>query len=189
MTAELIKEKENYTYRIKSNKKVVLKSRFYKRKMSAVRGFIRFNNSVKYGRMVVYNNDNSYRVEIKNTTNKVIAESVNLYSTSRVNIFKEDLHRNALILEDKETNKMKTYIQNIGDIQLKRPLTVDIEKTEDYIASINRLNLFAYGDNIEEVMTELKGELKDLHNDLFNSSYKLAKPAIELKSYIEKLQE
>lgn len=83
---------------------------------------------------------------------------------------------------------MRTYIQNIGDIQLKKPLTVEIEKSEDYLAFINRLNIFAYGENLEDVLIELKSELEDLYNDLFSGKYKLAKPALELKSYIEKLQ-
>jgi hypothetical protein len=83
---------------------------------------------------------------------------------------------------------MRTYIQNIGDIQLNEPLIVELEKSDDYLASINRLNLFAYGNNIEEVMSDLKEELADLYNDLFSGKYKLAKPAIELKSYLEKLQ-
>lgn len=82
---------------------------------------------------------------------------------------------------------MRKYIQNIGDIQLKEPLTVEIEKSDDYLASINRLNLFAYGENVEEVLTELKEELEDLYNDLFSGKYKLAKPALELKAYLQNI--
>lgn len=188
MIAELVKEDKNYTYRVKSKSSVVIESRYYTTKRAALKGFIRFNNSAKLGRIVVCDDVGCHHVEIVDASNNVLAGSINLNSRERVRTLKRSLLSNALILKDTETNKMRTYIQNIGDIQLKEPLTVEIEKSDDYLASINRLNLFAYGENIEEVLTELKEELEDLYNDLFSGKYKLAKPALELKSYIEKLQ-
>lgn len=187
MIAELVKENENYTYRIKSKREVILESRSYKRKITAVRGFKRFNNSVKSGRIIVCNDIDCYHIEIKDASNKIIAESVNLNSKNRLRTLKRGLRRRTLILKDIETKKMRTYIQNIGDIRLKEPLTVDIEKSEDFVASINKLNLFAYGENLEEVMTELKEDLEDLYDDLFSGKYDLAKPAIGFKNYIENL--
>lgn len=41
MVVELIKEDDKYVYKIKSKKEVVLQSRLYKRKISAVKGFRR----------------------------------------------------------------------------------------------------------------------------------------------------
>lgn len=187
MIAELVKEDKNYTYRIKSKRNVVIESRYYTTKRAALKGFIRFNSSVKVGRIVVCNDVGCHHVEIMDASNRVIAESVNLNSAVRVRTLKRGLRRKPLILKDLETNKMRTYIQNIGDIQLKEPLTVVVEKSDDYVASIDRLRNFAYGEDLKEVMSELNQELVDLYNDLFNGKYKLAKPAIELKSYLQNI--
>lgn len=187
MIAELVKEDKNYTYRVKSKREILIESKYYSTKRAAIKGFIRFNNSAKLGRIIVCNNEGCHHVEIIDAKRKVIAESVNLNSQLRVRTLTRGLRRKALILKDTETNKMRTYIQNIGDIQLKEPLIVEIEKGEDYLASINSLNLYAYGEKIEEVMDELKFELQDLYNDLFNDKYKLAKPAIGFKNYLQYL--
>lgn len=188
MIAELVKEDENYTYKLKSNSKVVIVSNHYTTKRGAVRAFQSFSRSAKLGRIVVCNDVGCYHVEVVDSKNRVLAESINLENSARVTRLRNRIRTKSLILNDKETNKMRTYIQSIGEIQLKEPLTVEIEKGEDYVASIRNLNLFAYGDNLELVIKELKEELNDLYNDLFSGKYKLAKPANEMKSYIEKLQ-
>lgn len=188
MIAELVKEDKNYTYKLKSNSQVIIVSNHYTTKRSAVRAFQRFSRSAKLGRIVVCNEEECYHVEIVDGNNRVLAESVNLGNSSRVLRLRHWITTKSLILNDIETKKMRTYIQNIGEIQLKEPLTVEIEKDEDYVVSIRNLNLFAYGDDLELVLKELKEELIDLYNDLFSGKYKLAKPAQEMKSYLEKLQ-
>ena len=187
MIADLVKKDKTYTYKLKSNKKVVVVSKHYTTKLGAVRDFKKFTRSAKLGRVITCNDVGCYHVEVLDHNNKVIVESVNLGSSAKVTRLSNRIKTKSLILNDKETNKMRTYIQSIGDIQLKEPLTVDIVKEDDYLATINNLNLYAYGDNLELVIKELKEELVDLYNDLFSGKYKLAKPAIELKSYIEKL--
>ncbi len=81
---------------------------------------------------------------------------------------------------------MITFIHSIGNIQLKKSLTVKIEKTDEYLAVIDKLNLHAYGDDLDRTLSELKEDLEDLYNDLFSPKYKLAKPAIEMKAFLEK---
>lgn len=188
MIAELVKEDRNYTYKLKSNGKTVIESKYYTTKRGAVRGFKNFNRSAKLGRITVCNDTGCYHVEIVDGNNRIIAESINLGSNAQVTRLRNRIRTKPLILNDRETKKMRTYIQNIGDVNLNQPLTVEIEKENDYVASISNLNLFAYGDNLEAVIEELKKELLDLYNDLFRGKYKLAKPAIEMKYYIEKLQ-
>lgn len=189
MTAELIKKDKNYIYRIKYKKDVIIESRHYTTKRAALKGFIRFDNSAKVGRIIVCNDVGCHHIEVVDKSNRVLAESINLNSVNKVRTLKRGLRRRHLILKDLETNKMRTYIQNIGDIQLKEPLTVIIEKSDDYLASIDKLRIFAYGKDLKEVISELNQELLDLYRDLFNSNYKLAKPAIELKSYLQKIME
>lgn len=188
MVADLKKEDRNYSYNLKYSGKVVLKSKLYPTKLGAIRGFKSFSRSVKLNRMVICNDIGCYHVEVIDRNKRVIAESVNLENSSKLIRLSNRIRTKPIILKDTETDKMRTYIQNIGEVQLKEPLTVNIEKSEDYVASISKLNIFAYGDNLEEVIMELKEELTDLYNDLFDGKYKLARPAIEIKSYIEKLK-
>lgn len=187
MIAELNKQNKNFTYTVKSKNEIVIQSRPYKTKRTAIKGFKRFDSLLKMNRIVVFNDNGCHRIEVLGHSNRVIAESVNLTNEFRVNTLTTKLLNKPLILKDVETKKMRTYIQNIGKIQLKEPITVEIEKDGDYLATISSLNLFAYGENLDTVILELKEDLADLYKDLFDNNYKLAKPALNLKSNIQKL--
>tara|TARA_R110001592_G_scaffold286898_1_gene555540 strand:- start:317 stop:898 length:582 start_codon:yes stop_codon:yes gene_type:complete len=188
MIAELVKEDKNYTYKLKSNGKVVIESKYYTTKLSAVRGFKNFNRSVKLGRITVCNDTGCYHVEVTDGNNRVIAESVNLGNSARVTRLKNRIRTKPLILNDRETKKMRTYIQNIGDIRLKEPLTVEVVKEDkDYVVSIPHLFLFAYGDDLENSIKELNEDLKRVYNKIFIDKIKVAGNALKVKNSLSRL--
>lgn len=99
---------------------------------------------------------------------------------------KEDLIE---VVQSDSENKLYSFLDKVGEIPLKNPITVEITKGDDYIASIDSLHLFAYGENLDEVLNELKEDLSDLYNDLYSGKYTLAKPALDLKNEFNKLME
>lgn len=76
-------------------------------------------------------------------------------------------------------------ILNIGIIELKIPIKVNIIKNDDYIASIENLNLYSYGTDESKVISELKDDLLELYLDLFYEQNKLSKPALKLKNQLK----
>ena len=64
--------------------------------------------------------------------------------------------------------KMYYFIENINEIALSKPIKVNIEKENgEYISSIENLNLFTYGQNLKEVIDELKNDLFYIYKRLF----------------------
>jgi len=54
---------------------------------------------------------------------------------------------------------MYYFIENINEITLSKPIKVNIEKENgEYVSSIENLNLFTYGENLKEVINELKSK-------------------------------
>ena len=80
----------------------------------------------------------------------------------------------------------KEIIRNIGDIELKKPIKFSmIKDNNEYVANIEKLNLYSYGYNKNKVIEKLKNDLLELYLDLFYTNYKLAKPAIKLKDKLK----
>jgi len=63
---------------------------------------------------------------------------------------------------------MYYFIENINEITLSKPIKVNIEKENgEYVSSIENLNLFTYGENLKEVINELKSDLYYVYKRLF----------------------
>ena len=63
---------------------------------------------------------------------------------------------------------MYYFIENLNEITLSKPIKVNIEKENgEYISSIENLNLFTYGENLKEVIDELKSDLFYVYKRLF----------------------
>jgi len=183
MIADLVKKDKTYAYKLKSNKKDVLVSKHYATKLGAVRDFKKFTRSVKLGRVITCNDVGCYHIEVLDRYNRVIVESINLGSRARVTRLSNRIKTKSLILNDKETNKMRTYIQSIGDTQLKEPLTVEVIKEDkDYVVSIPHLFLFAYGENLENSIKELNSDLKRIYDKIFIDKIKVKGNALKIKN-------
>lgn len=186
MIAEIVKKDKLYTYKVEVGGRSIITSKTtYKTKRGAIIGFTRFNNSVKKDNIVFCNDIGCFHLKIK-IGDQILAESINLGSEAKIKELRNLIRKEVIILKGVGINKMKAYINQIGKIKLNKSLAVDIQKTDDYTASISDLSLFTYGDDIKEVLLELEQELIELHKDLFSGKYKLAIPAIKSKSYLEK---
>ena len=187
MIIELSKKNKSYNYKVKSNNKIIIESKNYATKSTALKGFKIFNRSIISDNIVIHDYTKGNQMEILDKRKRILARSINLPDKAKTIRLKKRMKTKTLILKDRETNKLRAYIYNIADIKLNEPLTIEIEKNGDYLATIKSLNLFAYGDNLESVISEIKEDLIDLHNDLFHGKHKLAKPAKNLKSNLERL--
>ncbi len=77
---------------------------------------------------------------------------------------------------------MYYFIENINEITLTKPLKVSIEKENgEYISSIENLNLFTYGQNLKEVIDELKTDLLYVYKRLFIDNVEVGGNAKETK--------
>ena len=77
---------------------------------------------------------------------------------------------------------MYYFIEKINEITLTKPLKVNIEKENgEYISSIENLNLFTYGENLKEVIDELKTDLFYIYKRLFIDSVEVGGNAKETK--------
>lgn len=186
MIAELEKVNNRYTYKIVKGKKVLLESRYsYATKSDAIRGFQRFNSAVKRKENIRFCNDEGCFSIVVESNHRVLANVVDVTDKNIASIFTKKLSRVRIYIRDKRQRKMYYFIENINEITLSKPIKVNIEKENgEYISSIENLNLFTYGENLKEVIDELKYDLKELYNDLFESKYKLANPAIEFKNIL-----
>lgn len=76
------------------------------------------------------------------------------------------------------------YLSCTSGLQFKSPLMITVEKEDNqFVASIPKLNVFSYSDNLIEVIEELKLDLDDLFDDLFVKKHQLSKKAQKLKEY------
>lgn len=186
MIADLVKNKDNYTFKVKDKQKVVFRGDIFRSEIAALNSFKRLNRSFKFGIISECKDTNCYHIIVSDWKNKPIAESENLQNFANVNDIIEKIKNNTIVLKIQDKERWQAYFDSIGDIQLKKSLTVKIEKTDEYLAVIDKLNLHAYGDDLDQTLSELKEDLEDLYNDLFSPNYKLAKPAIEMKAFLEK---
>ena len=188
MIAELENIDNKYTYKIVRGKKVLLTSRYsYATKYDAIRGFQRFNSAVKNKENIkVCDEQGCYSVYIE-VHNHVLANIVDFDSRLKATVFARRLNRERIFIKDKKKNKMYYFIDHIEGLNLIEPLRVEVIKENDeYISTIQNLNLYAYNENIDESIEELKNDLKDLYEDLFKSDYILANRAISLKKEFSK---
>lgn len=78
------------------------------------------------------------------------------------------------------------YLTCTSDLQFRQPVKVSLEREDNqFVASIPELNLYAYSDDLREVIGELKLDLDDLYNDLFVQDYRLSSKAIKIKQEFE----
>ena len=77
---------------------------------------------------------------------------------------------------------MYYFIENLSEITLSKPIKVNIEKENgEYISSIENLNLFTYGENLKEVIDELKSDLFYVYKRLFIENLEVGGNAKETK--------
>lgn len=77
---------------------------------------------------------------------------------------------------------MYYFIENLNEITLSKPIKVNIEKENgEYISSIENLNLFTYGENLKEVIDELKSDLFYVYKRLFIENLEVGGNAKETK--------
>lgn len=82
------------------------------------------------------------------------------------------------------------YLSCTSTLQFKSPLKISLEKEDDqFVASIPELNIFAYSDDLKEVINEIKLDIDDLFNDLFVKHHSLSSRAKSIKDIFKsKLQ-
>ena len=77
---------------------------------------------------------------------------------------------------------MYYFIENLNEITLSKPIKVNIEKENgEYISSIENLNLFTYGENLKDVIDELKSDLFYVYKRLFIENLEVGGNAKETK--------
>ena len=183
MIAELEKVNNRYTYKIIKGKKVLLESRYsYATKSDAIRGFQRFNSAVKRKENIRFCNDEGCFSVVVKSNHRVLANVVDVTDKIIASIFTKKLSRERLYIRDKRQRKMYYFIEKINEITLTKPLKVNIEKENgEYISSIENLNLFTYGENLKEVIDELKTDLFYIYKRLFIDSVEVGGNAKETK--------
>lgn len=83
---------------------------------------------------------------------------------------------------------MYHFINFIQGIPLAQPLKVKVlRENDEYLSIVQDLNLYAKGDDLNETIEELKEDLKNLYQDLFNNDYIPSGNAMKLKSEFEKI--
>ncbi|UUC45992.1 hypothetical protein [Flavobacterium cerinum] len=83
---------------------------------------------------------------------------------------------------------MYHFINFIEGIPLVRPLKVKVlRENNEYLSIVQDLNLYAKSDDLNETIEELKEDLKNLYQDLFNSDYIPSGNAVKLKKEFEKI--
>ena len=183
MIAELEKVDDRYTYKIIKSKKVLLESRYsYATKSDAIRGFQRFNSAVKRSENIRFCNEDGCFSVVVESNHRVLANVVDVTDRIVASIFTKKLSKERIYIRDKRQRKMYYFIENINEIILTKPLKVSIEKENgEYISSIENLNLFTYGQNLKEVIDELKTDLLYVYKRLFIDSVEVGGNAKETK--------
>jgi hypothetical protein len=183
MIAELEKVDNRYTYKIVKGKKVLLESRYsYATKSDAIRGFQRFNSAVKRRENIRFCNEDGCFSVVVESNHRVLANVVDVTDRIVASIFTKKLSKERIFIRDKRQRKMYYFIENINEIILTKPLKVNIEKEDgEYISSIENLNLFTYGQNLKEVIDELKNDLFYVYKRLFIDNVEVGGNAKETK--------
>ena len=183
MIAELEKVDDRYTYKIIKSKKVLLESRYsYATKSDAIRGFQRFNSAVKRSENIRFCNEDGCFSVVVESNHRVLANVVDVTDRIVASIFTKKLSKERIYIRDKRQRKMYYFIENINEIILTKPLKVSIEKENgEYITSIENLNLFTYGQNLKEVIDELKTDLLYVYKRLFIDGVEVGGNAKETK--------
>lgn len=79
------------------------------------------------------------------------------------------------------------YISEINGIPLKKNIEIIIEHEHDeYLLTIDELNLYSYSEDLNEAIDDIKLDLNELYNILFEGKYELGKPMISLKNKFKK---
>lgn len=183
MIAELEKVDDRYTYKIIKSKKVLLESRYsYATKSDAIRGFQRFNSAVKRSENIRFCNEDGCFSVVVESNRRVLANVVDVTDRIVASIFTKKLSKERIYIRDKRQRKMYYFIENINEITLTKPLKVSIEKENgEYVSSIENLNLFTYGQNLKEVIDELKTDLLYVYKRLFIDNVEVGGNAKETK--------
>jgi len=62
-----------------------------------------------------------------------------------------------------------------------------LRENNEYLSIVQDLNLYAKSDDLNETIEELKEDLKNLYQDLFNGGYIPSGNAVKLKKEFEKI--
>lgn len=91
---------------------------------------------------------------------------------------------------DKSFEDACYYLSCTSRLQFRSLLKVELEKDDDqFVGSIPELNIFAYSNDLNEVIDEIKLDLDDLFNDLFVEHHTLSSRAKSIKDIFKsKLQ-
>ena len=183
MIAELEKVDNRYIYKIIKGKKVLLESRYsYTTKSDAIRGFQRFNSAVKRKENIRFCNDEGCFSVVIESNHRVLANVIDVSDKNIASIFTKKLNRERIYIKDKRQRKMYYFIENLNEITLSKPIKVNIEKENgEYISSIENLNLFTYGENLKDVIDELKSDLFYVYKRLFIENLEVGGNAKETK--------
>ena len=156
----------------------------YTTKSSAVRAFRRFNVALNDSRNFIITKKRKPIIHF-NSGNFHIAKIEGFENEKAALTFINSFYKKDFFL--KHNNKYYYFIEDIFEKNLSVPIKVDIEYYQkEYISKINELDIFAYGENLNEVIDEIKENLQILYEDVFNNNYLLADNAKEYKDFLSK---
>lgn len=182
MIAELEKVNGRYTYKINKGKLLIVSRYSYATKSDAIRGFKRFNSAVKRKENIRFCNDEGCFSVVVESNHKVLANVVDKSNKITASIFTKKLSTERIYIRDKKQRKMYYFIEDINEITLSKPIKVSIEKENgEYVSAIENLNLFTYGENLKEVINELKNDLSYVYKRLFIDNVEVGGSAKETK--------
>lgn len=138
--------------------------------------------------------NNRYRFKIKVKQGVLVSkfsystksDAIRGFNRFRIKEYSE-VNVEKIYIKDKEQRKMYHYIYRINELPLSKPIKVSIEKEDgEYLATIDNLKLYSYGNSLSEVVGELKTDLSYIYKRLFIDDVKAGKNALMIKKELLK---